>query len=138
VGGVWSRWSTFDQLKINFDVPPTGRPVPATPKDWTNVWRFQTGVEYKVVDWLDLRVGFDWDMEPTPDETVDYLVPADDRFLYSAGLGFHWNRWGADISYTFLDIADRDVTARPASGVLDSEFRDGHAHLIGLSVSYKF
>jgi long-chain fatty acid transport protein len=140
VGGVWTRWSTFDELGISFDVSPTGpgTSVPATAKDWNDVWRFQTGVEYKALDWLDLRVGFVWDQEPSPDETVDYLVPANDRFLYSAGLGFHWNNWGADVSYTFLDIRGRDVTARRPDGILDSEFRDGQAHLIGMSVSYKF
>jgi long-chain fatty acid transport protein len=77
-------------------------------------------------------------MEPSLSRTVDYLVPANDRHLFSGGAGFHWNKWTLDLSYTFLLIEDRDVFHSTASGVLPSKFRDGDAHLVGISMSYKF
>jgi long-chain fatty acid transport protein len=146
VGGVWTRWSTFDSLSINFDKPIVTLPtVPAvaisqskTPQEWQDVWRFQTGVEYKALDWLDLRVGFIYDEEPIPDATVDYVVPANNRYVYCGGFGFHWHNWTADISYSYVDITSRQVVARQVDGVLDSKFEDGDANLFGLSISYKF
>ncbi|NTW37319.1 MAG: transporter, partial [Syntrophobacteraceae bacterium] len=57
------------------------------------------------------------------------------------GPGIHWCGWTLDLSYTYLLVTDRtvDATGRfPVDRVLDSEFEDGHAHLIGLSVSHQF
>jgi long-chain fatty acid transport protein len=145
VGGVLTMWSSFRDLTVNFANPIIVLPQPLpsvsqqrSPKDWDDEWRIQTGIEYKALDWLDLRVGYVFDMEPSLSRTVDYLVPANDRHLFSGGAGFHWNKWTLDLSYTFLLIEDRDVFHSTASGVLPSKFRDGDAHLVGISMSYKF
>jgi long-chain fatty acid transport protein len=145
VGAIWTRWSSFDELSFSFSQPIVVIPRPltvvdqsVTPKDWHDVWRIQVGAEYKVVDWFDFRLGYIWDESPVPDATVDYLLPTDNRNLYSIGGGFHWQNWTADVSYTYLTNEDRTVTARQSDGILDSEFESVDAHLIGLSLSYKF
>lgn len=144
VGGVWSRWSTYDKLTINFDDPITvnrfGLPVSSVTrsKNWQDTWRFQTGLELKATDWLDLRVGYAFDQEPAPQKFVDYLVPANDRHLFNFGSGIHWGSWKVDLSYTYLVIEDRDNIAPRADGVLASKFSDGKAHIFGLSMGYKF
>jgi long-chain fatty acid transport protein len=142
VGATWTNWSTFDALTVKYDVDPqaltTGSATYSNKKDWDDVWRYQIGVEYKALDWLDLRAGYVFDEEPSPDEWVDYLVPANDRHLFNLGTGFHWNKWTLDLSYTYLMIEDRDVDESRSEGVLQSDFEDGHAHLIGMSVGYKF
>ncbi|MFP5213153.1 MAG: OmpP1/FadL family transporter [Acidobacteriota bacterium] len=139
VGGVFTHWATFDELTILYDTPlPTGATRATSPKNWHNTWRFQFGAEYKTTDWLDLRVGYSYDEEPVPDSTVDYIVPANDRHLISFGPGFHWNNWTLDLSYTYLIIEERDVQARTTSSIFDSKFEDGHAHMFGASVGYKF
>jgi long-chain fatty acid transport protein len=58
--------------------------------------------------------------------------------MFSFGPGFHWCNWSVDLSYTYIYIMEREVSARPLEGVLDSDFEDGQAHLFGVSVSYKF
>ena len=75
----------------------------AREKDWDDVWRFQIGLEYKANDWLDLRLGYVFDESPIPDEWADYLIPTNDRQLYSIGCGMHWDTWIVDLSYTYLD-----------------------------------
>jgi long-chain fatty acid transport protein len=72
------------------------------------------------------------------DETIDYMVPANDRHLLNGGLGFHWDNWVVDVNYTYLMIMDRDIDARLADGVLEGEIDDANAHMVGLSVGYKF
>ncbi|HQN19864.1 MAG TPA: outer membrane protein transport protein, partial [Syntrophobacteraceae bacterium] len=92
----------------------------------------------KALDWLDLRAGFAWDQEASDVQFVDYLVPANDRFLFSFGPGFHYKNWTLDLSYTYLLIVDRnDVPAHP-TGVLPSSFSNGYAHMVGCSLGYKF
>ena len=140
LGAFWTNWSTFDELTIHYkNAIAPGVDSATREKNWTDVWRIHGGVEYKVCDWLDLRTGYEYDMEPIPDDHADYLVPANDRHLFAFGPGLHWGPWNFDLSYMYLLITDRDVDARQVTdGVLDSKFRDGDAHLIGFSITRKF
>jgi long-chain fatty acid transport protein len=140
-GGIyWTRWETYNQLQINFGAPfgPTGARTTATPKNWDNVYRFMIGSEWKVNENWDLRIGYAYDQAPEPDNTIDYVLPDNDRNMFSLGCGYHKNNWALDFSYTLMIIGVRDVVARPADGVLTSTMKDGTAHLIGFSYTYKF
>jgi long-chain fatty acid transport protein len=142
VGGVWNRWSNFDELRIDYETPIPGAPnTIVRNKSWHDTWRIQFGAEYKALDWLDLRAGYVFDEEPISDDHADYLVPAADRHIFSFGPGFRWNNWTLDLAYGYIHIEDREFTATPtqlAQGVLNSKFHDGNAHLISMSVGYKF
>lgn len=140
IGAVWTRWSRYNELSITYEQPIVGPVSQVTrEKQWNDVWRLQFGVEYKVCDWLDLRAGYVFDEEPSDSRFADYLVPANDRHLFNFGPGFHWGNWTTDLSYTYLLIDDRDVGHSESTGFINpSEFRNGHAHLIGVSVGYKF
>ncbi len=144
VGAVYTLWSKYDELTINYGdnviLTPAMTLVDQTsvPKNWNDVWRFNLGVEYAALDWLDLRAGYVFDQSPLNDDTIDYMVPANDRHLLNGGLGFHWDAWTVDLSYTYLMIMDRDIDGRAGSGVLDGEIDNADAHIMGLSVGYKF
>ncbi|EGJ48576.1 membrane protein involved in aromatic hydrocarbon degradation [Desulfocurvibacter africanus subsp. africanus str. Walvis Bay] len=138
---VYTRWSSFDELKINFedDFAPPSKDSTVSEKDWNDVWRYQVSAEYALLNWLDLRASYVYDNTPIPDAHVDYMVPANDRQLYGAGLGFHITEaLDLDLSYTYLDIKERDVAARTSEGIQESKFVDGHAHLYGISMAYRF
>lgn len=137
VGAVRTEWSSYDQLKIKFDDPTFLGPESISEKNWNDVWRYQCGVEYKLTEQFDLRAGYTYDEEPIPGDTVDYLVPANDRQLYSVGCGYHVKNWTVDLSYTYLSIRDRKVDARMDDGVLPSWFNEGDTHLVGVSLSAK-
>jgi len=138
-GGIyWTRWETYNQLQINFENPFGGVRTQATRKDWDNVYRFMIGTEWKVTPNWDLRLGYAYDQAPEPDETIDYILPDADRNMFSIGAGYHRNNWALDFSYTLMIIQQRDVVARPAQGILNSTFKDGTAHLLGFSYTYKF
>ncbi|PKN43519.1 MAG: transporter [Deltaproteobacteria bacterium HGW-Deltaproteobacteria-18] len=142
VGAVYTMWSKYNELTIDYGDPvitADGVTTQTTsPKNWDDVWRFNIGVEYAALDWLDLRAGYVYDQSPVQDETIDYLVPANDRHLLNGGLGFHWDNWVVDVNYTYLMIMDRDIDARLADGVLEGEIDNADAHMVGLSVGYKF
>ncbi len=139
VGGIYTEWSTYKDLTMNFDTDPVpGTSSITVPKNWDDVWRLTFGAEYRALDWLDLRIGYIFDESPIPDSTIDYLVPANDRHMFTFGSGIHWRNMLFDISYTYLLIEDRDIKGRPQDGVFDGETDNGDAHLIGVSVSYRF
>jgi|GEM_PF-5257174 len=58
--------------------------------------------------------------------------------IFSGGLGFNFEPWVVDLSYSYLHIQGRAVSARPEDGVVSSYFQNGQAHMIGASVSYAF
>lgn len=142
IGSVLTRWSTYSDLTIQYDDPVNviiGNVSSARRlKNWHDTWRFQTGLEFKATNWLDLRIGYVFDEEPADQDYVDYLVPANDRHLLNFGSGIHCGNWTVDLAYTYLIIEDRDNIRARADGMLDSKFSDGDAHIFGVSLGYRF
>ena len=54
----------------------------------------------------DLRLGYAYDQAPEPDNTIDYILPDNDRNMFSIGAGYHRNNWALDFSYTLMIISD--------------------------------
>ncbi len=138
VDAIMTRWHNFDKMKIRFDDAVAGMDSITKQKSWHDVWRYQMGLEYALTRMMDIRFGYVYDNEPIPGRTIDYLVPSYDRQLFSCGLGFHWEHWSTDVSYTYLLSKNRNIDARPADGVLKGRLHDSDAQLIGFNVGYKF
>lgn len=143
IGAAYTLWSKYDELKINFGDPildSMGNPTfqSLSEKNWNDVWRFNIGVEYAALDWLDLRLGYVYDQTPVPDDTIDYMLPDSDRHVFNSGLGFHWDNWNVDVNYSYIKFMDRDIDARAADYIREGEVKNAGAHVGGLSVSYKF
>ena len=137
-GVVYTMWSSYDELAINFDPALLGKiPVSTTEKDWESVWRYQLGAEYALNDTWALRAGYIYDNAPDPDAHVDYIVPSNDRNLFSIGAGYKKGDFFCDLAYTYLYILNRDIDARPTEGVMPGSFEEGDAHMVGVSVGYK-
>lgn len=139
VGGVWTRWSDFNQIQFSFDRPIYGAPVITSVKNWHDTWRFQTGVEYKVLPCLDLRAGYIYDEEAIPGSNADYLLPSNDRHYFSFGPGLHVGNWSLDLAYTYVLVLDRDVSNSTSTGYINpTNLRNGNASIIEGDVSYRF
>lgn len=140
--GQWTGWSSYDELKIEFE----DGTQQTSPKDWEDVWAIRLGAQYSVNKILDLRLGVIRDNSPIPDDTVDPLVPSGDRWLYAVGLGFNFDRLTIDVAYNYLDDENRDFDNEVGKGApygytdpeLTGEFKDIDAHIFGVNVSYKF
>ncbi len=128
-------WNSYDELRLNFE---TGRPTPssASPRDWTVVPMFRLGGQYTIDD-LAIRAGLAYDISPVPDETVDPTLPDNDRFIFSAGVGYDLGVVRFDLAYMGLIVAGRDVPAgvnvnfaREAA----STYEGGLVHVISTSI----
>ena len=138
VGATYTGWKSYDKLDVDIKNPALlGTSKLVSAKNWNDAMRYQAGVEYAATKALTLRAGYVYDEEPIPLQTADYIVPANDRHLFSLGAGYRWSRWVLDLSYTYLLILDRQVPARTADGVFESDYTHGNAHMIGLSLSTK-
>lgn len=139
VGTVISVWNSFDSLNITFKEPLLGKSSGlSVRKDWELTVRPQIGVEYKATDVLALRAGYAYDQAPDPDAHADYMVPGNDRNLFSVGAGLDFGSWFCDVSYVYLFMPKRDIDARPAEGVFKTTFMNGDAHMIGAALGYRF
>ncbi len=143
IGGVMYGWSSYDKLQVEFNDPVNNQTVYPTRKDWKDSWRFQTGLEYNVTDWMDLRLSYVYDQSPVPDQTIDFILPDSDRNVFGIGVGFHGKAWTVDASFNYLIFNDRNIAPRTlAQGSTDfvprSEVRNGDCLLYGLSFGYKF
>lgn len=144
VGGVWTRWSTYRSMNFYLD-DPSGL-VSKAPKKWRDAWRFNLGVEYALLDWMDVRAGYTYDQSPIHEDYPDYMVPSNDRQMYSTGVGFKWDAWTLDLSYSYLTIKGRDYVAHksnpesalPTLDILTGQASEGNSHIVGMSVGYSF
>jgi len=129
-------WSSYKALDIRINgVNPGGVLV----KDWKDTWRLGVGAEYALTPCWDLRAGYVYDESPMRTERADYMVPANDRHLLSTGLGWHDGGWSVDLSYTYLMILDRKgAEIHTGGGIETADYEGGDAHLLGLSVGYRF
>lgn len=136
VGAVWTRWSSFRSLNIHFDKSPYES---QNPKHWKDVWRLNFGVEYDVNDWFTLRAGYVYDQSPMTEKYEDYLVPTDDRHIYSVGAGFKWDSWTLDVAYAYIDAIGRSYNADPnGTKRLTSKASASSTNILSLSLSYEF
>lgn len=139
-GATFTRWSTYDMLRIVMEEPMLmGRSEVGSEKKWEDCWRYTFGGTYKINDMYVVRAAYTFDDSPLHDQTIDYLVPADDRHIFAVGLGWTVNeKWSLDFSYFYEIIEDLDIDARVTQGVMKSEFVDGDAHSFGVTASYRF
>ena len=136
---AWTKWSSYKTLIIEYDDPLFGVLSKAeADKNWSNTWRFEFGAEYALTDVFDLRAGYVYDQSPVNDDYEDFAVPCTDRQIVT--LGFGWDvtpDWTVDASYGYLWMTDRDYEAR-AGGIVALSREDAHAHMAGLSLTYRF
>ena len=130
-------WSSYEELDIRIN---GSNPSGAIVKDWKDAWRLGIGAEYALTPAWDLRAGYVYDETPIRTERADYMVPANDRQLFCAGLGWHDQAWSVDLGYTYLLINDRKGATIYGSGGTSetADFENGDAHLLGVSVAYRF
>ena len=144
-GAIYTRWSTFRSLRIHTDFPPGVESVAESKKKWNDVWRLNFGAEYQMLDWLTLRAGYAYDQSPKGRKYQDYLVPTNDRHIYSLGVGFNLMKdLNLDLAYALILPTKRTYRYSPDDGVspgdevLDGKSRTSKTHLFAISLSYAF
>jgi long-subunit fatty acid transport protein len=117
---IWFDWSgAFDQLELRLRNPANPF-FPAvdenTPLGWRDSISIRVGYEHNL-DVGTVRLGYVYNQNPIPDETLTPFIQATLQHSFSAGYGFNWGDWQVDAGYMFL--------FGPQQNVVDSELLGG-------------
>lgn len=140
---IYTTWSNFRKMQYYFDEDTVGKVVGISQdeidsiKDYKDAYRLQLGVEWEAWDDTFLRGGFIYDQSPQNDDYADYMLPSNDRYIVSSGLGLNWGDLSMDFSLMYLWAKDRTLH-NSVTGTAYSEVTDTKTWLGGLNVVYKF
>lgn len=137
---VWWGWSSYDELRIEFNepVPVLGITETVSERNYEDSWQIRVGAEYSELplDFLTVRAGIAYDKNPIKEEYVDPTLPDANRWLFSGGVTFTVTDYlDIDASYIFIRAKQRRVegTESGIDGVYNT-----HANLPGLGATLKF
>lgn len=132
----WVEFSRFDELPLGLGVNEgPGIFPPAVPENWEDSWTYGVGADWAIDDKWTARAGVVYLESPIPEETLAPTLPDDDRYVYSAGLGYHDKANALDLGYAYSEY-ERTVDENVNPGFLGSY--DVAVHLVQVSYSRNF
>jgi long-chain fatty acid transport protein len=144
----WTQWSTLDQVELSYIDPFWSLFMIASGEnvmhlEWKDALQVRFGAEYMLREDLAVRAGYYYDPTPTPDKTMNVLLPSFTFNAITLGLGYSLNGLVIDLGFEFLAGKKREVDY--AKWLLDPAY--AHAQpgaydmsivVPNISVSYKF
>ena len=144
----WTQWSTLDQIELKFIDPYWSLFMTATGEnkmhlEWKDALQIRFGAEYWLRENLAIRGGYYYDPTPTPDKTMNFLLPNYTFNVFTVGLGYTLNGLVIDLGLEFLAGKGREVEY--AKWLLDPVFANAQPGAYdmsiivpNISISYKF
>lgn len=107
-------WERYDKLILDFENAKIGNQasdptVLVSPKKFHNTKTFRLGTEYKFNDMIAGRAGWYFDESPYRDENFIPETPSFDTNVITAGLGFNFGKFGADLAGALAMPKSREV-----------------------------
>lgn len=153
-GASWTRWSRFNEIRVDDPNDLGGFPITQEQQDYSNAWAYALGGEYQLNSQLALRAGITLDFTPTSDQYRSARIPSDDRRIFSIGAGWSPTEdLTLDFAYSYLterstqvDQSRGDPLFNPATGQLvqggvESTYTADYkneAHGFGAQLTYRF
>lgn len=97
-------WSNFRQVEIDF----TNNDLPNSviTERWKNVWSYRAGLRWDVNPLWQWRFGYVYDQTPQPEQSVNPLLPDNNRNGFTLGFG-HKGVVSSDFYLMYLDLGSR-------------------------------
>jgi len=136
---IHTRWEKFDYMDFEYGAN-TNLTDNSEEFYYKNTWRMQLGGEYLLSEMVALRAGFAYDQTPTRHGYTSPMLPANDRMLYSLGLGFKGERWTCDLSGMYITTKERHGMSKDVDfdGTYEYDFTNGKTMIFGISGGYAF
>jgi len=146
---MWTEWSSFDDLTIEFAQGIGSGLVKkqsTTQEQWDDNMRYSVGTTYALNDAMTLRGGLAYDESPIPDAYRTPRIPGADRFWIALGGGYARDAWSVDVAYAHLIVDDGDLNLQTGIDPAADEFGRGNlsgsfensVDIASVEVSYKF
>ncbi|MES9970552.1 MAG: outer membrane protein transport protein [Candidatus Thiodiazotropha sp.] len=112
---TWTQWSSFEELRIEFDNPLKADSV--QPENWDDTFKFSLGFNYRhSADWT-FRGGIAYDQSPVPG--IEYRtprIPGNDRKWLAGGFTYTASpTMTLDFALAHLFVSDTDIDAADES-----------------------
>jgi long-chain fatty acid transport protein len=131
---VWTQWSAYDQLVVDFANSSSNS---ESKQNFKDAWRYAIGGDYQANAKLKLRTGIALDKTPVPNpQSRSPRTPDSDRYWFSVGMGYQFTRnLNLDLAYSHLyaDKAELDYppqTVNPLKGKMDAAVNILSAQLV--------
>jgi len=140
----WTEWSAWDKIYVHLTDLGTTKLIE---KDYDDDITYRFGANYAINDMFDVRAGVSYSDSIIPATTLDMAIPGGDRWTYNFGVGGHFGGLTADLTYTYLTdgnrvwnntVGDYFDAPLPYIGRMTGSLQDSTAHLVTLTMSYKF
>jgi long-chain fatty acid transport protein len=136
---VWTDWSEFDHLQIEFTGVPGSSGINQV-EDWHDTWSYRLGYAYHVNDRHQYRLGAYFDRNPIPTTHVRPRLPDADRTSVQAGYGFSGKGgFSVDVAYQAIFFADRTVETfsnNPGDPVIPGEY-ENFTSILAVNLGWK-
>ncbi|MDO8825215.1 OmpP1/FadL family transporter [Methylophaga sp.] len=111
----WTRWSRFEELRINSDVD---RLNSVKAEDWENSMRYGLGLEYQANERWSWRTGVAYDETPVPNaQRRTPRIPDSDRTWLSLGASYYYSdNIILDAAYTHMFMKDTSIDDTDSNG----------------------
>lgn len=137
---IFTRWELFERMEFEFASDFGGLLPDSTETfNYKNTWRFQIGAEYMATEAWALRAGFVYDQTPTRGEYASLMLPANDRFMYTLGTGYKWDKWTFDLAGMYIVTKERHgLKMDDVDSTYSADFKNGRTWGLGTSIGYAF
>jgi len=144
----WTQWSKVDVVSLNFTDPIWGDLLAVSGDDeiafkWKDALQIRFGAEYTLSNGLAFRAGYYNDPSPTPDKTMNVLLPSYDFNVVTLGVGYSVGGLRFDAGLEYLKGKERDIDL--VKTLIDPEWDSAMPGIYNmtlvvpsLSVSYSF
>ncbi|WP_297457078.1 OmpP1/FadL family transporter [Persephonella sp.] len=129
-------WGGYKKLDFNFDDPVAENTL-GQPKDkhWHDSKTIRLGVRHQFNEKFTGMAGIAYDETPIPEKTQGFELPDANGWIFSlGGLWKPTNNLEVGLAYLYVTKIDRNIHNTNIEG----KFTDMDAHLVNLSVGYKF
>lgn len=134
---TWTGWSSFEELRFNFDNP--AEPDSVTPENWHDTVRYSLGLNYSLSKAWQLRAGVAFDPSPVDEKYVTPRIPDSNRTWLALGASFTPSEsLSFDVGYAHLFVDDTSIDLESRTdGNLRGNF-DNQVDILGVQLTWRF
>ncbi|HFC53782.1 MAG TPA: aromatic hydrocarbon degradation protein [Gammaproteobacteria bacterium] len=113
---TWTQWSSFDELRIEYDAGSQGPTVQR--EEWEDSMRYAIGIHFRHSDQMLLRAGLALDQTPIPSaELRTPRIPGNDRTWLTVGMNYSISpQLSLDVGYAHLFVKDSGIANDNGAG----------------------
>ena len=134
---IWTEWSTVDDIDFKL---PAGYGYRQR-LDFRDAFRYGMGTEYDFTNWLQGRLGYVYDLDPSHENRGTTMLPAGDRHIIATGLGFNITeqlRFDVGLSFICMERSARIIRDRYSARAPIWTCRNSFSYLISAGLTYNF